>query len=241
MYNIYCDESCHLKMTENNKNEQQSMVIGGITINKDMVQEVSENIRRIKTKHGINRSEVKWTKVCPSKIDFYKELIEYYFSKPELGFRCIVSQDKSKLRYDTHTHDEIYYIMYFYLLREMISIEDENSIYVDKKDTHGGEKVKKLKECLCNQKLDFNQNLITKIQIISSKDSEIMQLADILIGAVSYANRMLDKDDEGKKSNAKTEIINLIREKSKKSLLHTTPVKEYKFNIFIFGRDSYFN
>ena len=68
-----------------------------------------------------------------------------------------------------------------------------------------------------------------------------MQLADVLIGAVSYANRMIDKYDEGKKSNAKTEIINLIREKSKKSLLYTTPVKEYKFNIFIFGSDSYFN
>lgn len=241
MYNIYCDESCHLKMTENNKNEQQSMVIGGITINKDLVQKVNEEIREIKTKHGINRAEIKWTKVCPSKIDFYKELIEYYFSKPELGFRCIVSPDKAKLKYDTHTHDEIYYIMYFYLLRGMISIEDENSIYVDKKDTHGGEKVKKLKECLCNEKLDFNQNLINKIQIISSKDSEIMQLADVLIGAVSYANRMLDDTLTSEKSSAKIEIINLIREKSKKSLLQTTPLKEYKFNIFIFGRDNYFN
>ena len=48
LYNIYCDESCHLKMTENNKNEQQSMVIGGITINKDIVKQVNEDIRKIK-------------------------------------------------------------------------------------------------------------------------------------------------------------------------------------------------
>lgn len=239
MYNIYCDESCHLKMTENNKNEQQSMVIGGIIVNKELVKQITSDIRAIKLKHGLNRAEVKWTKVSPSKIDFYKDLVEYYFSNKDLGFRCIVSPDKSNLSYNKHTHDEIYYIMYFYLLRELISVEDKNSIYVDKKDTLGGEKVKRLREYLCNQKLDFDKLLIDKIQIISSNDSEIIQLADILIGAVSYANRKLDKNKVEGKCNAKAEIVDLIREKSGKTLLNTTPAREYKCNIFIFGGSNY--
>lgn len=37
--------------------------------------------------------------VCPHKLGLYKELVEYYFSKQEMGFRCIVSQDKYKLVY----------------------------------------------------------------------------------------------------------------------------------------------
>ena len=235
MYNIYCDESCHLQMTEKNKNEHQSMVIGGIIVKKDLVSKINKEIRDIKFKHGINRLEVKWTKVSPSKLDLYKDLIEYYFSKSEMGFRCIVSQDKSKLVYEKYTHDELYYIMYFYLLRELISIKEKNSIYVDKKDTLGGEKVNMLKDCLCNDKFDFDKELIEKIQIINSNQSEIMQLADILIGAVSYANRGLDKDISSNNSRAKAELIELIREKSKKNLLSTTPAREYKFNVFIFG------
>ena len=104
------------------------MVIGGIIVKKDLVSKINKEIRDIKFKPGINRLEVKWTKVSPSKLDLYKDLIEYYFSKSEMGFRCIVSQDKSKLVYEKYTHDELYYIMYFYLLRELISIKEKNSI-----------------------------------------------------------------------------------------------------------------
>ena len=239
MYNLYCDESCHLQPTMHNRLEQQSMVIGGIKVKKELVPSISSDIRKIKTKYGLNRSEVKWTKVSPSKLDFYKELIKYYFDNPNLSFRCIVSQDKNTLRYDIHTHDEIYYIMYFYLLRNMISVEKKNNIYVDKKDTLGGERIRKLKDCLCNDKLDFNQELIDKIQIINSKDSEIMQLADVIIGAISFANRRLDCDIVGNRSNAKIEIVNLMRLLSNKTLLKSTLLSESKLNIFIFGENIY--
>ena len=239
MYNIYCDESCHLQPTKYNKSEQQSMVIGGIKVKKELVPTVNLDIRKIKAKYGLNRSEVKWTKVSPSKLNFYKELIEYYFNNTELNFRCIVSQDKNTLRYDKYSHNDIYYIMYFYLLKNMISVDEKNNIYIDKKDTLGGEKVRKLKECLCNEKFDFNQELIDKIQIIDSKDSEIMQLADIIIGAISFANRRLDNDLDKNRSSAKIEIVNLIRSLSKKTLLKSTLLNESKLNVFIFGESIY--
>lgn len=239
MYNLYCDESCHLQPTEYNKSEQQSMVIGGIKVKKELVPTINLDIRKIKAKHGLNRSEVKWTKVSPSKLDFYKDLIKYYFENPELSFRCIVSQDKNTLSYEKHSHNDIYYIMYFYLLRNMISVDEKNNIYIDKKDTLGGHKVRKLKECLCNEKLDFNQELIDKIQIIDSKDSEIMQLADIIIGAISFANRGLDNDLDNSRSIAKIELVNLIRLFSKKTLLKSTLLNESKLNIFIFGESIY--
>ncbi|MNR62397.1 hypothetical protein D3C85_1844090 [compost metagenome] len=60
-----------------------------------------------------------------------------------------------------------------------------------------------------------------------------MQLADILIGAVGYANRI--EKGEKLKSEAKLELIDLIKRESQYSLLRSTLVKEEKFNIFVWG------
>ena len=234
MINIYCDESCHLKMTDKNKNEQVMMAIGGITCSEDKVKEINNKIRDIKKNNGINKSEMKWTKVSSSKIKFYKEIIDLFFNEKELNFRVIL-KDKREIYYEKYNHNDIYYIMYFYLLREMISVTDKNSIYIDKKDTRGGRRVIKLKECLCNQKMDFDQSLISKIQIVTSNDCELIQLADILIGSVVYANRMNMLDYNVELSDAKKELVKYIKEKSGLSLINTIPTKYNKFNIFIWN------
>ena len=71
---------------------------------------------------------------------------------------------------------EIYYIAYYLLLIDMISADTANSIYIDKKDTRGGQKVKELKNNLLTTKyskktkwktdVEFKSSLINKIQII---------------------------------------------------------------------------
>ncbi|MCM2535177.1 DUF3800 domain-containing protein [Neobacillus pocheonensis] len=50
MFNIYCDESCHL---ENDR--QKAMVIGSIKVPRSLLKDISEDIKRIKERHGINR------------------------------------------------------------------------------------------------------------------------------------------------------------------------------------------
>ena len=58
IYNIYCDESCHL---ENDK--QKAMVLGAIWCKIDCLKEINQQIRLIKMKHHIAKDfEIKWTK-----------------------------------------------------------------------------------------------------------------------------------------------------------------------------------
>lgn len=231
MLNIYCDESCHLELSEKKPDEQKAMVLGGISCPKEQVRDICVHIREIKASHNIGMyTEVKWTKVSNNKIDFYTELIEYFFKNENLKFRTIVFQDKAKLNYAKYSHDELYYYMYFFLLREMIYPAVSNNIYIDKKDTRGGRKILKLQLKLREEKVDFKAKIVKKIQIIDSKDSELMQLADILIGAVSYTNRNLEEINYG---TAKSKIVQLIRDKTNYNLLETTLRQEPKFNIFI--------
>ena len=71
---------------------------------------------------------------------------------------------------------------------------------------------------------------IKNVQTINSKESELLQLADILIGAVSFLNR-----NENKKANYSQAKMALIREISKFSgynLRQSTFLSEEKFNLF---------
>lgn len=225
-YNVYCDESCHL---QNDGND--IMIIGGVFCQKHKVKKINKDIRKIKEKYNIINSEIKWHKVSNNKIDFYKELVEYFFSNDELKFRCVIAPEKKKLNLEKFslTYDDWYYRIYYLLLKEIVSVDDEYYIYMDIKDTNGGKKVKKLREVLNNLLYAFYNDVVKNIQLVRSDEIEIIQLSDVLIGAVSYVNRDLNKSDNGK-----SEIINLIMEKTGQSLKFTTTPKvlHNKFDVF---------
>ena len=114
-YNIYCDESCHL---ENDRSHV--MVLGAIWTPTSTVREINDQIREIKLRHGLKTTfEIKWTKVSPAQIDFYRELVNYFFGNSDLHLRALVVPDKTKLRHGefNQNHDDWYYKMYFDMLK----------------------------------------------------------------------------------------------------------------------------
>jgi hypothetical protein len=223
-FNIYCDESCHLENDGINV-----MTLGAIWCPKDSVIEISKDIKDIKEKHGISRyAEIKWTKVSDSKLDFYLELVDYFFERNDMHFRVLIIPDKSSLQHDKfgHTHDEFYYKMYFNLLKVIWQKDSNYYVYLDIKDTNGNNKVKKLHKVLCNQKYDYKYEVISKIQQVRSHEVVVLQITDLLIGAVTYENRGL------KSSTAKLKVIERIKERSGFCLKESTFCSETKFNVF---------
>ena len=111
----------------------------------------------------------------------------------------------------------------------MIDVENKYRIYLDIKDAFGGERVKNLKSVLNRTLYDFDEETIENVQIIRSDEVEIMQLTDLLIGAISYKNRGLDINE------GKNEIISLIENRSSQNLVSTTRPKTFhgKFDVFI--------
>lgn len=226
VYNVYCDESCHL---ENDR--QPVMLLGAIWCPKSHVKKTSDEIRGIKSKHNA-RGELKWVKVSKARQRFYLELVDYFFSTPQLHFRCLVVDDKSKLNHDYFnlgSHDTFYYKMYYSMLKTILSPENKYHIYIDIKDTRSQNKVNKLREVLCNNVYDFTKQMIVNIQHIRSNESELLQLADFLIGAVSYKNRKLNEN------SAKVLIGSTIEKKTGQSLCLSTSLFKDKFNLFVFS------
>lgn len=225
-FNVYCDESCHLE-----NDHQKAMVLGAVWCSVDKTREIAVRLREIKQKHGLASDfEIKWTKVSPGKVDFYLDIIDYFFDDDDLHFRGLVVPDKSKLNHGAFSgqnHDTWYYKMYFDMLKVIFRPDARYYVYLDIKDTQGAKKTAKLHDVLCNSMYDFSRSVVQRLQLVHSHEIEQLQLADLLIGALSYLHRGL-ADNKGKQI-----LIDRIQERSAYSLMKTTLYREEKLNLFI--------
>ena len=226
LINIYCDESCHLE-----HDHQPVMLLGAIWCPQEENRRHIEALKALKERHQA-RGELKWTKVSRSRESFFLEAVDLFFSTAHLNFRCVVVENKSRLDheyYNQGSHDSFYYKMYFYLLRHIISETNQYDIYLDIKDTRSQIKIDHLKEILSNSLRDFDRKVIRRMHHVRSKETELLQMADLLMGAIAYKHRALTSNE------AKLKLIDRICQLSGRSLLTSTPPWEEKFNLFVFS------
>jgi len=222
-FNIYADESCHLE-----HDHQSAMVLGAVWCPRKRVRTITRRLKEIRLRHGVHPTfEFKWKKVASRKADLYQELIQYFFSEEALHFRGLIVPDKTVLDHEGYqqTHDTWYYKMYFTMLTTILHTNASYRIYLDIKDTRSASKVRKLHEVLCNRYYDFCQEMIESVQNVRSDEVSILQVADLLVGAISYANRGLDT------SAAKLGLVEQIRAQSGHTLVDTTSRFDTKFNL----------
>ena len=221
--NVYCDESCHLE-----NDHIQTMVLGAVSCPQLKAREISIQIKGIKEKFGLPSSfEIKWTKISEGQLPFYRHLIDYFFDEDKLCFRGLIIPNKKVLDHDSfgQTHDDWYYKIYFQMLKAIFDEDDRYRIYIDIKDTLGAYKIEKLHDVLCSNIYDFNKKIIERLQQIHSHESSVLQITDLLIGAIGYHNRGLQG------SRAKLELIKLIQRRSGYCLERSTLLRANKFNL----------
>lgn len=230
IFNIYCDESCHLE-----HDRQKAMAIGGVWCMQSKKDEIFRRLREIKMEHGLSPSfEIKWNKVSATKLAFYRDVVDYFFDNSDLHFRVLVipNKDKLELGTDSLSHDEFYYKMYFNMLKTLFEPGCGYNIYIDIKDTQGQRKVESLHEALCNNHYDFNRDMIKRVQQVRSEEVELVALADLLTGAMTYLHRGMDT------SPAKLSLIDRMRQRSGYNLMSSTLYREEKFNVFVWRNAS---
>lgn len=224
-YSIYCDESCHLERDNSN-----IMVLGSVWCSDNKVKEINKRIREIKQKYGLSDNyELKWTKISKNHYKLYLDVIDYFFDDDDLHFRGVIVPDKSMLKHEEfqQSHDLWYYKMFFILFKTILDPQSTYRIYLDYKDNQGGARIRKLRDVLCNNYYDFSREIITNIQLVKSDQVELIQITDVLTGALSYLHR-------GLISNlGKNVIIDRIKERSGYTLMNNTLYREKKVNLLI--------
>jgi hypothetical protein len=215
-FNIYCDESCHLE-----NDDKQFMLLGCVSSAYNQVKRHTQRITELKLKHHYY-GEIKWSSVASAQLPFYRELLDYFFDT-DLRFRAVVV-DKTKINNEAfgQDYDTFYYKMYYTLLNHKKNSEYKYNVYLDIKDTLSTHKVNELKKIL-----NIKYGVFNNVQNIRSHESVIMQVADFLMGAISY-----NLNVEAKKVLAKTAIIERIKHHSRQGLLDTSKYNELKMNLF---------
>lgn len=217
-FNIYCDESSI------DNPSSQMMVIGALFIERGMVPEIRKKIKEIRGRHGVN-GELKWVKTSSKVLPFYEELFTYLFAVDgsKITFRCIVV-DKSQVNYEKyHKQDKelAFYKFYYQLLKRRLK-DDRYYISLDFRPSKNKNSVRRLGEFL-----GLFSKGIAHIQAYQSHENVLIQVADILTGAVSFARNTPNG------GVAKKELVNIIAKAiGKKDLTFKSPFWEDKFNIF---------
>jgi len=223
-YKIFCDESLHLHADSSNL-----MVNGALKIDESKVVEANKFIKFLRHQHNYH-NELKWTKLHAKQEAFYLALIDYFFESEFMSFKAtlVVNKDKADHVKFGRNHDEFYYVVYYYTLRTLLSCDDDFKIYFDYKDTLGAKRVRKLKQVIENSGLGSPM-----FNIIKSHESQLIQMCDLFIGAIGYANRQ----DIEKSSEIKSKLVDYLNAKieaqgyNEGSIAGTKPWTS-KFNVF---------
>jgi hypothetical protein len=196
------------------------MFLGSVSCTYPQIKRHTKRINELKKEYNFY-AEIKWNNVSMSKIRFYIDLVNYFFDA-DLRFRAIgVEKEKIKAQEFDTSYDDFYYKMYYQLLNYKVNTLYHYNVYLDIKDTLSAYKVNRLKDIL-NTKFGVFRN----VQNIRSEESVLMQLADFLIGAISY-----NKNNIEKKNIAKLQIIEKIEKHLRTKDLGMTNYEE-KFNLF---------
>ena len=222
LINIYCDESCHLE-----DDGHSVMVLGAVWCPVEKAAETAKRLRELKSKHRMPPGyELKWTTVAKGRVDYFRDVLDYFFDDDDLHFRALIAT-KAGLQHDAYgqSHDEWYYKMLFEMLKVLFDPEKRFRVYFDYKDTHGGRRIAKLHDVLSNSLYDFSRDIVERVQLVRSHEVELMQLTDFLCGAIGYLNRGLATNP------AKLALIDRMKERSKLSLVRTTLLRAEKVNL----------
>ncbi|MCF7912924.1 MAG: DUF3800 domain-containing protein [Candidatus Cloacimonetes bacterium] len=222
---IYCDESCPDLFSNRKGSINRYLVIGGIKLRKRDREKVKSQIEDLKIQHDVN-GEFKWNKVSNNKLEFYKGIISLFFSYGnEIIFRSIVI-DTQKINMEIYHNGDAelgFYKFYYQLLNKWICEFKAYRIFTDLKTNRLKNRVQDLEYIL---QISHIFSTIDSVQAINSKESALLQMADLILGAVSssYNNTI-------SVNSAKRKLIAYMEDLLQHEIC-ATGLSERKFNVF---------
>lgn len=223
-FEVYCDEAMPDLFTSK-KPGGRYLMIGSLWLPADLRTEVKDKVRVTREKHN-TWGEIKWSKVSPSRLPFYLDLIDLFESYGlDMRFRCI-AVDHTQVNMELHDNDKElgFYKFYYQMLHNWILDFNEYHIYCDAKTNRDPQRMQVLKRCL------FFSNLSSEIKTVQSLPSGqvvMIQLCDLLLGAAS--SRLNNTLKEG---SAKETLVMRLESHLGREKLESTSRSESKYNIF---------
>jgi hypothetical protein len=220
---LYCDESRHLP-----HDREPFLLLGLLACPAERAHALNQELSALWKTHGQPpHFEAKWTKVSPGKLDFYRAVLEWFIAAEDVTFRCLALPDKQRLyaALPEDSRDFLYYRLYYHFLRGALEPENRYRAFLDLKDTRGREKIAELQKRLAADADDATA--LKSLQHIRSHEVRLLQVTDLLLGAIGFARRPAAE----KESTAKRALVRFLEEKLGQPLTADSPPGAPKANI----------
>jgi len=196
LYHIYCDES--------RQSKDRFMIIGGLIIDSAEVNEFNLTMQMFRNEQRMY-SELKWTKVTNQKLLQYKRFVDYFFAlnnTDKLHFHCIIidNHQVDHKRFSRGNEEIGFYKFYYQLLLHSFGKRycrtqenDRFIVHLDYRTTSYS--LNTLKVVLnrgMKKKYSIETSPFVSIEPRDSKKSELIQINDILLGAVGFQKNGYD-------------------------------------------------
>lgn len=224
-FEVYCDESTQDAICSTRPDRRRYLLIGSIWLLADLRTGLKASVAELRDQHDVH-GEIKWSKVSRSKMPFYKDLIDLFFSYGEaVRFRCIaVDSQKFDKRWHNGDDELGFYKCYYQLLHHWVSDFNEYRFFCDIKTSRDVSRLSKLRQVLSNANLSSE---VTSIQALPSREVVGIQVCDLLLGA--SAARLNSSTTIG---SARHELLQYIETKLGREISSTWR-SETKFNVFV--------
>ena len=205
-------------------------VLGCCYTPKDLVPVIKSRIVEIKNKFGYKSDyEIKWSKINGKNLKLVEDIITFVATDPNIFIKVWIVPNKTEKDYKfILKHEHLYNVMYRLMLKnifEMPAFDSMAKCYLnfDIRNTKSESNAKSISDYL---ELNFSSKINTSV--VSSQNEELVQIADLFTGAVSYERSRYST------SQNKLEVIDLIKKEfGLISLNRKTAKSSMKYNCFI--------
>lgn len=232
---VYCDES--------RQTADRFMALGGIVLPASQVPVFNESMNNFRAEQRMS-AELKWRKVSRGKLKEYKRFVEYFFALNNAGlasFRCLIidTTNVAHARFGSDRETGFYKFYYQLLLHCfgkhcVANPENRLSVFLDYRNSPYP--LSKLQACLnagIKKRYGVDSAPFRQLEPRDSKDCDLIQIADILLGAVGFLRNGCHLIAGA--SPAKTELANYILSQSGlPSFEENTPREVWRFSVWNF-------
>ena len=179
-YKVYCDESRH-----DGSPNHRYMAIGGLWIPEEREPELVAQFRALRPGQQ-PQAEVKWNKTRQESVALYSKIVDLFFDFPGAAFRAIVV-DKAKVdlaRYHQGDQELGFYKFYYEMLEKWILPGHEFVILLDYKQNSDPDRYLTFYKIL-QARAQKVRARIEDLTVVNSAEEPLVQIADLLTGAIS--------------------------------------------------------
>jgi hypothetical protein len=211
MLHVYADESC--------KEAHKYLILGAIAVEKDLLPSILADLQAIRKRHKKENSEVKWSKCRSGNLRFYQEYVQVFFdraAKDELHFHCMYVDTST---YKHHIYNmgsaevgfsKLIYQLLLHKFGRKYGAEHALFVFLDHRESKDDpEALRPMLNSDLHKRWDIRSRPFRRLQFRKSEKEELIQLTDLLIGAIGFRKNRKHKSPDAAKH--KCEFADYIR------------------------------